>query len=122
MKTLPLDSSVEAEYSDGYIHSETDLNDQSPYEKTANVFNDILEKRPEAEHGRMVRFSVFYKNARYDVDWTTLPDNARPIRFRHMERASVGGVWVSDPVAVRIEFGYQYNDESGANQQEIMEL
>jgi hypothetical protein len=80
---LPQDSSCDAEYEDGYIHSETDFNDISPYTHKHNIFNDILEKRPEAEHGRLVRFSAYWKDNRYDVNWLDLPDNARPVRFRH---------------------------------------
>lgn len=119
--TLPLDTSCQAQYSDGYVHDETEHDDISPYDNTKNIFNDILEKRPEAEHGDMVRFSVFYKDARYDVDWTTLPSNARPIRFRdgylNMDSsgARIGSGWSG------ARFGYQYN-EQGKNIKEIKEL
>lgn len=118
---LPLDTSCEAEYEDGYIHSETELNDVSAY-GDGNVFYDILEKLPEAEHGPMVRFSVFYQDQRYDVDWTTLPDNARPIRFRdgystmHIATGQVESGWSS------VSFGYQWNDEDGRNHKEIIKL
>lgn len=130
-KIIPHDTSVEAEYEDGFILNETEQNDQSAYIEMVivdgvptgpNTLNDILKKRPEVEHGRMIRFSVFYKNQRHDVDWTTLPDNARPIRFR--DRSSwidgQGRTGVTDWQACR--FGYQYNDEDGRNQQEVMEL
>lgn len=123
MPKLPLDTSVEAEYEDGYIHSETELDDMSPYEEGRNVFYDILEKRPEPEHGRMVRFSVYYQNNRYDVDWTELPDNARPIRFRH--GFSTMNVATGEIVASGfsgVDFGYQWNDESGKNHQEVLKL
>lgn len=120
--TLPLDTSCQAEYKDGYVHDETEHNDVSPYDITKNIFNDILEKRPEAEHGELMRFSVFYKNARYDVDWKTLPLNARPIRFRdgyisvNTEGEQIGSGWSG------CRFGYQYNDKTGRNIQEIKEL
>lgn len=120
---LPLDTSCEAEYEDGYVHSETELDDVSQFEDGRNVFYDILERRPEADHGRMVRFSVFYKDQRYDVDWTTLPDNARPIRFRHgfsTMNAGTGEVIASGFTGMG--FGYQYNDETGANHKEVIEL
>ena len=78
----PLDSSCQAEYADGYIHDETELDDTSQY-GTGNVFSDIVERRPEADHGRMVRFSVFWRGQRYDIDWRDLPENAWPIRQRH---------------------------------------
>lgn len=118
---LPIDGSCEAEYSDGYIHSETEHNDTSPYTGKDNILNDILEKRPEAEHGQMVRFSTFYKDARYDVAWVGLPDNARPVRWKRMEADSVGGEIVEIRL-MKVGFGYQYNDATGANIQEVQEL
>lgn len=118
----PFDTSVEAEYSDGYIHSESLLDDISPYDPTNNILRDIIEKRPEAKHGRLVRFSCFYKNRRYDVDWQTLPDNARPIRFKHIERDMRGGEWISEPRYVGLDFGYQYTDSNNKNIKEIREI
>lgn len=117
----PLDTSCQAEYEDGHIHDETEHGDVSPYTGEHNILNDILEKRPEAEHGKVVRFSVFYRNMRYDIDWKTLPDNARPIRFRDgysgfMPDGTVVSGWSG------CRFGYQYNDESGKNKQEVKEL
>ena len=119
--TLPLDTSVQAEYADGYIHDETELNDLSPYTGTHNVLNDIIEKRPEAEHGRMVRFSCFYNNSRYDVDWRNMPDNARPIRFRHgyMTLAANGS---EETGWSGVDFGYQYTDNDGKNFKKVMNL
>ena len=127
----PIDTSVEAEYSDGYILSETEQNDISAYVDCPlvdgvptgpNTLNDILEKRPEALHGPMVRFSVFYHDARHDVMWEGLPTNARPIRFRdgynYLDGSGneVFGGWTG------CRFGYQYNDESGKNIKEVKEL
>ena len=128
---LPLDGSIEAEFSDGFILNETELNDVSPHDSKHNILRDILEKWSEPEHGRLVRFSVFWKNARYDVDWTTLPDNARPIRYKKNENSfneemQIDGTWVqvSEPIykLVSIGFGYQYTDENGQNVQEVKEL
>ncbi|NTW61840.1 hypothetical protein HGB25_00270 [Candidatus Saccharibacteria bacterium] len=119
---LPVDTSVEAEYEDGYILNETEHGDISPYDETKNILNDILEQRPQAEHGKLVRFSCFYKGFRYDVDWTNLPDNARPIRFRDGQRhrdMETGGEWSE---WVGLHFGYQYNDKNGKNIQEVMDL
>lgn len=118
---MNLHGSVEAEFDDGYIHNETHLNDTSPYETGRNVFYDILHRLPEAHHGKMVRFSCFYDNKRYDVDFRGLPENARPIRFKHMERTFANGVWGS-PVITRLDFGYQYTDTDGKNQQEVVDL
>lgn len=121
MTNTPLNTSVQAQYADGFVLDETEQNDISPYTKINNTFNDILEKRAEAEHGAMVRFSVFYKDARYDVDWTTLPDNARPIRFRH-GFITLAADSQTEQGWSGISFGYQYNDENGKNIQEIQEI
>jgi hypothetical protein len=121
MAQLPYDGSIEAIYADGYSHSETEHQDVSPYTKTDNIFNDVLEKRPEAEHGKLVRFSVFYKDNRYDVDFSTLPDNARPIRYKRMEADTKGGS-ITEVRLMQIGFGYQYNNELGQNVQEVQEL
>lgn len=128
--SLPYDFSCEAEYADGFILSETNNEDQSAYDPIEiidgvptgpNTFSDILKKHPEAEHGRMVRFSVFRDNRRYDVDWTNLPDNARPIRYR--DRSSyldaLGNTGVTDWHGLR--FGYQYT-ENGKSIKEIKEI
>ena len=119
---LPIDTSVEAEYTDGYILSETEHNDVSPYAPPLNILDDILEKRPDTEHGKMVRFSLFYKDARYDVDWSTLPENARPIRFRNIS----GDLDPSTMQTVNhrtnwVKFGYQYT-ENGKSIKEIRKL
>lgn len=122
MPQLPFDTSCQAEYADGFILDETEHNDVSPFTGIHNILNDILEKRPEAEHGKMVRFSVFYHNARYDIDWRGLPENARPIRFRDRSfwMDDQGRTGVTDWQACR--FGFQYNDENGKNIQEVQEL
>ena len=121
MPQLPLDSSCQSEYEDGYIHDETALRDVSPYVDGKNIFSDILEKRPEAEHGRMVRFTVFWRGQRLDIDWRGLPDNARPIRFRHGFHQ-----WMSDGTEITgwsgLDVGYQYTDENRRNQQVIRKL
>ena len=119
---IPLDTSVQAEYEDGFILDETELGDENPYGE-GNTFTAILEKRPESDHGRMVRFSCFYEDTRYDVDWTMLPDNARPIRFRHgfhTVNAATGETVAQGWSGM--DFGYQYNLEDGQNFQEVINL
>lgn len=121
MPRLPIDTSIEAIYADGHVLSETELNDTSPYNPEHNLLRAILDKEPEAEHGRLVTFSVFYKNRRYDIDFTTLPDNARPIRFRDGFSTLDGqGNLESGWSGCRI--GYQFNDNDGKNHQEVQEL
>lgn len=120
---LPFDTSVQAEYADGFILDETQLNDKNPFDESdGNTFRAILNGLAVPEHGKMVRFSVFYHDARYDIDWTTLPDNARPIRFR--DRSAYidgdGNEGITDWQGCR--FGYQFNDENGKNIQEVQEL
>lgn len=118
---IPYDGSVEAEYADGYIHSETALHDISAYDATRNVFYDILNMLPQEEHGRMVRFSVFYLNARYDIDWRLLSDTARPVRFKQMEM-DYNGPLAGQTRLMAVDFGYQYTNEEGENVQEVSRL
>jgi hypothetical protein len=121
MPQIPLDTSVEAEYTDGFILSETELKDISPYSEGRNVFYSILNKDPEAEHGPMVRLSTFYQNNRYDIDWANVPSSARPVRFRDgYSILNQNGDTITGWSGMR--FGYQYNDENGQNVKNIMEL
>lgn len=121
MSQLPLDTSVQGEYADGYVLDETEHQDVSPYNPIHNVLRAIIDKEPEADHGPLVRFSVFYKNQRHDVDWTTLPDNARPIRFRD-GFITLDNVGNEESGWSGCRFGYQYNLPDGSNAQEVVEL
>lgn len=121
MDIIPIDGSIEAEYADGYIHDETTLNDTSPYTGTDNILNDILNKRPEPEHGPLIRFSCFYNNQRYDVDFVGLPDNARPVRWKRMEQ-DWNGPQAGITRLMAVGFGYQFTDSNGRNVQEVIEL
>lgn len=128
---MPADTSCQAEYEDGFILDETAHGDVSAYVACPlvdgiptgpNIFSDILNKRPEKQHGKMVRFSVFYKDRQYNVDWHGLPENARPIRARDRKRSinfdsGEQKTWWSG-----MRFGYQYNDEYGNNVKELREL
>ena len=118
---LPLDTSIEAEYEDGFVLSETDLADTNPY-GDGNTFTAVLTGAPVAEHGPMVRFSCFYLDTRYDVDWRPLPESARPIRFRHGFSTADGNGTVIASGWAGIDFGYQYNDDDGRNQQEVLRV
>jgi hypothetical protein len=118
---IPLDSSVQAQYADGFILDETELNDVSPYNSNENIFRAILNKEPESEHGKMVRFSVFWKNNRRDIIWLDMPESARPIRFRNKYATfSEDGTQTSGTTSV--VFGFQYNDKDGKNIQETREF
>ena len=121
MAKKQLDGSVEAVYQDGFVLNETELNDISPYNSDHNILRAIIDKDAEAEHGALVSFSLFFKDRKYTVDWVGLPENARPIRFKRMEADVVGGK-VTEVRCMKIDFGYQYNDEDGKNIQEIKEI
>jgi hypothetical protein len=118
---LPMDSSIEAEFEDGYILSETEVGDTNPYGE-GNTFTAILNRLAEADHGKMIRFSVFWKNQRYDIDWIQVPENARPIRFRHGYSTLHIATGDIESGFSGVDFGCQWNDESGRNQQEVIEL
>lgn len=142
---LPLDTSCRATYADGYVLDETELDDKWPEERERevevldpttgeptgekkieqyhiNILAAIIEKLPEAEHGRMVLFSVFYRDARYDIDWSNMPDNARPIRFRDFKRSLNTATGEQKFWCDGCRMGYQYNDESGKNVKKVEEL
>lgn len=111
---------IEAEYKSGYVHRE-DEQDHSPFVAGKNILNDILEKRPEAGHGKMVRFSLVGAQKRYDLDWTQLPASARPIYYREMQNTlHIGGETTVQ--CLKHCFGYQYNDETGRNIKEVKEI
>lgn len=115
---------LEAEYKDGFIHRETE-EDKSLYEEGKNVFYDILHHLPEPEHGPLVRFEIIPEQPGEGamIDWTELPDNARPIYYREMQlKFNVDGSMVDEPTVLRHVFGYQYNDEEGKNHKIIKEL
>lgn len=119
---MPLDTTIQAQYEDGFILDETKLKDVSPYDEGRNILGAILDKSPEAEHGKMVRFSGFWKGEKYDIDWTTLPDNARPIRFRHgFATMSATGQQITMGWS-GMDFGYQYTDDGGNNVQDVIEV
>jgi hypothetical protein len=122
--TVAFESSIQAEYEDGFILDEAEHMDVSPYDKkkvkTDNIMRAILNKDPEAEHGKMVRFSVFYMDKWHHIDWTKLPDNARPIRFRNMS-ADFGEDGKMENLRLNwVQFGYQFNDKNGKNQQKLL--
>lgn len=117
-----LDVYIEAEYADGHIVRE-DERDVSAYEPGRNVFYDILNRLPEAEHGVMTRFSLVCRRWTYSIDWKELPENARPIRFKHVEcDFEPGGQPVGDARMMRVDFGYQYTDAAGNNFQEVLQI
>jgi hypothetical protein len=112
---------LEAEYESGYIHSEA-IQDISPYDPERNIFYDIKNKVPERIHGKMVRLSLVGPELRYDIDWTTLPDNARPIRLIDKEKTWLLGTNEVVGEKFSYRFGYQYNEPDGKNVKEIKQI
>lgn len=117
---MTLDVYIEAEYADGYIHREDEV-DASSYVEGKNIFSDILERRPESEHGPTVRFSLITPDEDFHVDFNALPANARPVRYMHVEGDFLDGGLI-DRRILSIDFGYQYTDDDGNNVQEIVEI
>lgn len=112
---------LEATYADGFVHAETG-DDQSLYAEGRNVFHDILHRLPEAEHGGLVKLSLRGPDRRYDIDWTKLPSNARPVYFREMSHERNVATGETTVQALRHVFGYQYNDPDGTNRQNLKEI
>lgn len=114
---MALTTYLEAEYADGYILQE-DENDHSPYDSGHNIFHAILNMRPCKKHGALVRFALITPAKTYTVDWTTLPNDARPIRFVNKSHTWTDGV--SQGVQTdSIGFGYQCTID-GKNHQEVV--
>jgi hypothetical protein len=114
-------------YADGYVHDQQKLNDTSPYEEGRNTFYDILNKLPEAKHGRLIRLTLHKNGHEFPLEWATLPENARPIRYREMKSTitqhAVTGEEISHDITVtKLVFGYQYNDETGKNHTVVQEI
>ena len=112
---------IQAEYESGYLHTE-DEQDHSPFVRGKNILNDIIEKRPEIAHGKLVRFSLIGEDERYDLDFTELPESARPIYYRKMQSTLDSGTGEHTVECLKHYFGYQYNDINGKNQKEIKEI
>lgn len=127
IKQKPADGFVEAEYADGYVHSQYELEDQSPYEPGRNTFSDIERFHPVADHGKMVRFSVYLHKDRIDIDWTAVPENARPIRFYYFERDDqlFSDGHIEEGPGQRLmslHVGYQWNDKFGRNHKRVSDF
>lgn len=111
---------IQAEYESGYNHTEDDQ-DHSPFVYGKNILNDIIEKRPEKAHGRLVRFSLIGEDVSYDIDFRSLPASARPIYYRDMA-CTLDEHGNQTTECLKHYFGYQYNDENGINHKEIKEI
>lgn len=111
---------LEAEYDSGFVLTEDEA-DHSPYDAGRNTFHAILNGRPTEGHGPLVRFSLIGDGLRYDIDWTTLPEGARPVYYRQMQRGfTVEGGW-QPAVCTSHSFGWQATVD-GESVREVHEI
>ena len=110
---------LRATYEDGFV-LEDDAHDASPYDEGANIFHAILNGRPCAEHGNLVEFALISSEQTHVVDWTKVPEGARPVRERHMQMVQVGNA-LGSPEVIAVTFGYEY-EHDGATVREIIEV
>jgi len=115
---------LEAQYKDGYILSEKEQNDVSLFVEGKNTFYDILNKLPEVEHGLLVKLKLQLPNDKLEIDWTTVPDNSKPIRYKSYEQdTNVETGQVSPIRLMKIGFGYEYFDKKlNKNVQKVQEI
>jgi hypothetical protein len=119
---------LEATYADGFVYKGT-REDVSSFDSGRNCFYDVEQKLLEPEHGKLTNWAVVgTQGARYDLDMTLLPDNARVILYRDLERdyevanADDSILSQGDVRVMRTVFGAQWNDEDGQNHQLKEEL
>jgi len=114
---------IEAKFEDGFVLNEKKQNDVSIYDDRRNTFYDILNKLCEVDHGKMISFTLVLKDLGYDnliIDWTEVPDNAKPIRYKSYEIDTNNGQIINEQRLVKIGFGYEYFDKSlGKNVQKV---
>jgi hypothetical protein len=125
---------LEAVFADGFKYLGNNA-DVSVVDPKRNVFFDIKEGL-HAQHGKLVKYTVhaLFKNAegnygRHDIDFSKLPDNAKPIWFIKREAdfefdESNGkiGKQLAPTRDILYGFGYEFTDEKGELQKEIIEL
>lgn len=117
---------LEALYESGYVLRQDDV-DRSPFDRDKNVFHAIKEHRPCEIHGPLVKLALHCPVNTLTIDWTVLPDNARPIWFKHMQLEQVVGVEDGTVLEERlgvagVDFGYQFNEPDGTNVQLVRKI
>lgn len=117
---MPYGYKIQAEYSDGYNHTE-DEQDHSPWVSGKNILSDIIEGRPEKGHGKMVRFSLVGINDTHNIDWSEVPKDARPIYYREMQLIRNVSTGNNEVTCLKHYFGYQWT-ENNKNHKEIKEI
>ena len=108
---------LKAKYQDGFILDEQKQNDVSLFDKKRNTFYDILNNLCEPEHGKLVELTLVLPDKISTIDWTTVPDNAKPIRYRTFEMNLNTG----EQSLLKTGFGYEYLKD-GKNVQKIEEI
>ncbi|HPF30956.1 MAG TPA: hypothetical protein PLO25_01425 [Candidatus Saccharibacteria bacterium] len=109
---------IEAEYESGYIHRE-DEQDQSPFVRGKNILHDIVNHYPEKAHGKLVRFSLISTSGKsYDIDFKSLPKNAKPIYYRQMQLERNLETGRQNLSCLKHYFGYEYKN----NKEKVKEI
>lgn len=118
---------LEAQFEDGFEYKGTQ-EDVSTVNPLRNVFFDIREGLHDL-HGRLTRYSMQGQVPqddgmcrRYDIDFSVLPESAKPIWYinREVDRYSDGSM--SEVRDMAYGFGYEFTDSEGENQKEVIEV
>ena len=100
---------LEVEFSDGFILNQLKQNDISMFDASRNTFYDIVNKLCEEDHGKMKRLSLYKDNRKYSIDWTTVPNDAKPVCLKTFSM-DINGIDANVQKLVNVEFGYEYID------------
>lgn len=99
---------IEAEYDDGFILNQIKNEDKALFSKPGNTFTDILNFAPVKYHGKMIRFSLYHKGRRHDINWRMTPFGAKPFILKTMA-SSIGNPYLGTLGNLqKIEFGYEF--------------
>lgn len=123
---------LQAQFEDGYEYT-GNQEDISVVDPDRNAFFDIKEGL-QREHGKITRYTMLglvkgkdNRYARYDIDFTTLPESVKPIWYikRELDQnyASDGElVDVSETRDILYGFGYEFTNSEGKVEKDIMEV
>lgn len=115
-----MDIYLEAEYQDGYKHNQRDLRDVSLYMPGKSVGYDIRTHQPAADHGPLVKVTLYHPGGEHTLNWAALPEGAKFIFFKHIERRfNAEQMWLEEPRIVGIDFGYEYKGEDGKTHKHV---
>jgi hypothetical protein len=114
---------LETEYEDGFINTMTQA-DRSDFDPSRNFFYDVLNRLHEEKHGKLVRYSCIGSEKRADIDWSTLPKDAKPIWFINRSKSiSQTGDSVIEHEHIDNFYGFGYEcSNNGKHDKEVLEL